>query len=100
MRGAAAGFFTGLVSHPVTWMLYWTMAFLTQELPGERPDLSAILTFALFYSFFSLAAFGIFTVPVTTLAGAVVGYLLSEGRPLDQSDADPDEQSDDPTDAE
>ena len=100
MRGAAAGFLTGLVSHPVTWMVYWTIASLTEEFPGERPGLDALWTFSLFYSFFSLIVFGIFTVPLTTLTGAIVGYLMSKGRNLGQSNVGPDKKDVDRTDAE
>lgn len=56
LRGAGAGFLTGLVSHPVTWLFFngqWAWAF------------------------WSLLLFGVFTVPTTTITGALLGILMS-----------------------
>jgi hypothetical protein len=86
MSGAAAGFCTGLVSHPVTWMLFCWIVVLTPADSGQRPDASGVLPFSLILSFFSLVHFGIFTVSVTTLTGAIVGYLMSMERKPGEAD--------------
>jgi len=87
-RGAMAGFFAGIVSHPLTWLVYFlAAAYLIPPQGTETVQLHQVLGGTLFYSFFSLLIYGLFTVLTTTFAGACVGYVCSTNRePNDDAD--------------
>jgi len=75
-RGWVTGLAVGLLAHPGTWFL--TIGFLGDHaqlmLPnGER--VVAALFAGLAYSFASLLALGWLTVPVSILAGALLGVV-------------------------
>ena len=81
--GALAGTLAGVVSHPAAWALFFLSDVVTKPQNGliliQNVNLiPSVISTSIFFSYWSLLIAGIFTVSATSLAGAIVGALLSE----------------------